>query len=180
MPVTPTAFASPIDSFINDGRQSDTARMIQRGVGRLLVAHDFSVLYELPLASGRRADVIGLNGGGEIWIVEIKSSVEDFRADHKWPDYRQHCDRLFFATHKDVPLDIFPEDCGLILSDGYGAHMLREAPEHKLSAPTRKAVTFAFARVAAGRLLLVEFAADTRGDGPDMSAIVSGKRDAPA
>lgn len=152
MPVTPTAFASPIDSFINDGRQSDTARMIQRGVGRLLVAHDFSVLYELPLASGRRADVIGLNGGGEVWIVEIKSSVEDFRADHKWPDYRQHCDRLFFATHADVPAELFPEDAGLIVADGYGGAMLRAAPLHRLAGATRKALTLRFATLAARRI----------------------------
>ena len=63
---------------------------------------------ELPLATGRRADVVGLGPGGEMWIVEIKSSVEDFRADHKWPDYRLSCDRLFFASHAGVPLDISP------------------------------------------------------------------------
>ena len=78
-------------------------------------------LPELPLASGRRADLITLTEKGEIWIIEIKTSIEDFRVDRKWPDYRLHCDRLFFATHKDVPLDIFPEECGLFLSDGYGA-----------------------------------------------------------
>ena len=62
---------------------------------------------ELPLASGRRADLVALGGDGEIWIVEIKSSVADFRADRKW-GYRLHCDRLFFATTLDVPCEIFP------------------------------------------------------------------------
>ena len=81
-----------------------------------------------------------------------------FRVDRKWPDYRLHCDRLFFATHKDVPLDIFPEECGLFLSDGYGAHMIREAPEHRLAPATRKAVTLNFSRVAAQRLLMAEWA----------------------
>ena len=142
-----------------DGRQSEAARLVQRGVGRLLVGLGFSIVYELPLASGRRADVAALSAAGDLWIVEIKSSVEDFRADHKWTDYRLHCDRLFFATHKDVPLDIFPEDCGLILSDGYGAHMLREAPEHKLPPATRKAVTLDFSRSAAQRLMMAEWAA---------------------
>lgn len=166
---------------IVDLRQSPTALRVQRGVMRLLRAtYDFCCFAEVPLANGRRADVLGVGPKGEIWIVEIKTSIEDFKVDRKWPDYRRHSDRLFFATHKGVPLDIFPQDCGLILSDGYGAHIIREAPEHKLPPPTRKSVTFAFARVAAGRLLLAEFAADTRGDGPDMSAIVSGKRDAPA
>ena len=44
-----------------------------------------------------RADVIALCGAGKLTIVEIKSSVADFRADRKWPDYRDFCDRFFFA-----------------------------------------------------------------------------------
>jgi hypothetical protein len=152
MPLTANAFASPIDAFLADGRQSDTARTIQRGVGRMMTGFDFALLYELPLASGRRADVIGLNGAGEVWIVEIKSSVEDFRADHKWPDYRLHCDRLFFATHAGVPAAIFPEDAGLIVADGYGGAVLREAPVHRLPPATRKALTLRFAQVAARRI----------------------------
>ncbi|WP_255720124.1 MmcB family DNA repair protein [Oryzibacter oryziterrae] len=152
MPTPPVAFASPIDSFLNDGRQSENARMIQRGVGRMLVGFGMTPLYELPLASGRRADVIGLGTGGDVWIVEIKSSLEDFRADRKWPDYRQHCDRLYFATHPGVALDIFPEDAGLIVADGYGAAVLREAPDHRLAPATRKAITLRFAQSAARRL----------------------------
>ena len=135
-----------------DGRQSDSAMLVRRGVQRLLDKMLHASLPELPLASGRRADLISLSVKGEIWIIEIKSSIADFRADQKWPEYRAHCDRLFFATHKDVPLDIFPEDCGLFLSDGYGAHLLREAPEHRLHASTRKGMLIAFARAAALRL----------------------------
>ena len=107
---------------------------------------------ELSLLSGRRADLVALGGDGEIWIVEIKSSVADFRADQKWTDYRLHCDRLFFATAAHVPLDIFPPDAGLILADGYGAELVRDAPEHRLHASTRKSVMLAFARAAAVRL----------------------------
>ena len=81
-----------------DGRQSATALAVARGTTRLLHALGFSVVSELPLPSGRRADLAALDGAGEIWIVEIKSSVADFRADQKWTDYRLHCDRLFFAT----------------------------------------------------------------------------------
>jgi hypothetical protein len=118
----------------------------------LLVTLGLSCVAELPLMSGRRADLVALGGDGEIWIVEIKSSIEDFRSDQKWADYRMHCDRLFFATAEHVPLDIFPTDAGLILADGYGAELVREAPEHRLHAATRKSVTLAFARAAAGRL----------------------------
>ena len=85
-------------------RQSPTALLIQRGVGRLLRAEGFAVVPELTLASGRRPDMTALGAAGEIWIVEIKSSVEDFKLDRKWPDYRRFCDRLFFATHAGVSL----------------------------------------------------------------------------
>lgn len=145
-------------SGINDGRQSDLALMVRKGVQILLDNMGHSLLAELPLASGRRADLISLSPKGEIWIVEIKSSIEDFRVDNKWPEYRQHCDRLFFASHADVPAEIFPEDCGYFLSDGYGAHMLREAPEHRLGPAPRKTLMLSFARVAARRLMKAEWA----------------------
>jgi hypothetical protein len=135
-----------------DGRQSETALAVARGASRLLLSLGFSCVSELALASGRRADLVGLDAGGEIWIVEIKSSVADFRADQKWQDYRLHCDRLFFATCMEVPHEIFPPDTGLIVADAFGAQMMCEAPEHRLPAATRKAMMLAFARAAALRL----------------------------
>jgi hypothetical protein len=135
-----------------DGRQSERALFVARGVGRYLRARGFAVVSELPLATGRRADIVGLGPGGDIWIVEIKSSVEDFRVDQKWPDYRLSCDRLYFATHAEVPADIFPEDAGLILADRFGAELLRDAPEHRLAGATRKAMLVRFAQAAALRL----------------------------
>ncbi|MFL9827138.1 MmcB family DNA repair protein [Rhodoplanes sp. SY1] len=135
-----------------DGRQSATALAVARGTQRLLRSMGFACVCELPLASGRRADLVALGGEGTVWIVEIKSSIEDLRADHKWPDYRLHCDRLFFATAPHVPATIFPEDAGLIVADGFAAELLRDAPEHRLHATTRKHMTLAFARAAALRL----------------------------
>ncbi|SOE17025.1 hypothetical protein SAMN05877838_1912 [Hoeflea halophila] len=147
------------DNPLVDGRQSDRAMMVRRGVQRLLADLRLSMMPELALASGRRADLVALGPSGEIWIVEIKSSIEDYRTDRKWPDYRQHCDRLFFATHSGVPADIFPQDCGLIVADEWSGHLFREAPEHRLAAATRKAMMLRFARAAADRLLLAELAA---------------------
>ena len=156
--------AKPIEAPV-DGRQSETALAIARGTTRFLLSHGFSCVAELPLASGRRADLVGLDASGEIWIVEIKSSVADFRADQKWQDYRLHCDRLFFATTMDVPCEIFPPDTGLIVADAFGAHLVCEAPEHRLAAPTRKAMMLAFARAAALRLQAL---ADPNGPYGDM------------
>ena len=71
-----------------DRRQSETALAVARGTARLLRSLGFSCIGELALPSGRRADLVALNERGEIWIIEIKSSVEDLRADHKWEEYR--------------------------------------------------------------------------------------------
>lgn len=158
------------DNPLIDGRQSARAMMVRKGVQILLHDLRHAALPELVLASGRRADLVTVSEKGEIWIIEIKTSIEDFRVDRKWPQYRSFCDRLFFATHKDVPLEIFPDDCGLILSDGYGGHLLRDAPEHRLPPATRKSVTLNFARAAAERLMLAEWAtgsAAISGDEPE-------------
>jgi hypothetical protein len=123
-----------------DGRQSQTALAIARGTARFLHALGYCVVSELPLPSGRHADLVALGGDGEILIVEIKSSVADFRADQKWTDYRLHCDRLFFATIVDVPCKIFPADAGPIVADAFGASIVCEAPEHRLVPARRKTV----------------------------------------
>ena len=132
--------------------------LVRRGVQRLLTEMGMHVLPELCLATGRRADLVALTRQGDIWIIEIKSSIEDFRVDRKWPEYRLHSDRFFFATHPGVPTEIFPEECGFILSDGYGAEIMREAPEHRLTAATRKALMLRLARAGAARLLAAEIA----------------------
>ena len=161
MNVPPDASASvaanfpPADSPLVDGRQSETALAIARGTARYLRALGYCVVSELPLPSGRRADLVALGGDGEIIIVEIKSSVADFRADQKWMDYRRHCDRLFFATHAGVPCDIFPAEAGLIVADAFGASIVSEAPEQRIAAATRRSVTLRFAHAAALRLQAV-------------------------
>ena len=135
-----------------DRRQSPTALHIQRGVRRLFAELGCVSLPEFSLANGRRADVIALCPAGRLTIVEIKSSLADFRADRKWPDYRDFCDRFFFAIPETLPEDMIPEECGLIVADAYGAAILRTPPEHPLSGARRKAVTLRFAHGAASLL----------------------------
>lgn len=135
-----------------DGRQSETALFIARGVRRHLRSRGFATVTEMSLRSGRRADIVALGGEGSLHIVEIKSSVADFRADTKWRDYRLHCDRLYFAVTPAMPLEILPEDAGLFVADAYGAAIVRDAPEHRLAPATRRMVTLRFAQLAAHRL----------------------------
>jgi hypothetical protein len=135
-----------------DLRQSPTALAVARGTQRLLTTFGMTCVSELPLPSGRRADLVALSDNGAIWIVEIKSSIADFRADQKWQDYRAHCDRLFFATTVEVPCEIFPPDTGLIVADAFGGQVVCDAPEHRLHAATRKTMLVMFARAASRRL----------------------------
>ena len=127
------------------------AAEIARGVLRLMHQRGLAGLTELTLANGRRADVAALGSAGEIEIVEIKSSVADYRSDFKWQEYRPFCDRFYFAVAAEFPSELIPTDCGLIIADGFGGAVVREPGTDKLSAARRKAVTLRFARLAAQR-----------------------------
>lgn len=138
---------------IIDGRQSETALRVQRGTMRLMRERfDFCCYAEVSLASGRRADVLGVGPKGEIWIIEIKSSLQDYQVDKKWPEYHEFCDRFFFAKPPELDGDIFPEDQGLIVADGHGAEIIRNTDEDKLSAARRKAMMLRIARMGADRI----------------------------
>ncbi|MEZ5828780.1 MAG: MmcB family DNA repair protein [Hyphomicrobiales bacterium] len=135
-----------------DGRQSEAAAALQRGVCRAFRALGHSVLTELPLANGRRADVVALSPSGDVLIVEIKSCLVDYRTDGKWHEYLEYCDRLYFAVDAEFPCEVIPDEAGLILADRYGAELVREPAEERLPAARRKAMMLTFARAAALRL----------------------------
>ena len=65
----------------------DITIAVCRGACRLMRQAGYSVLLEMPLPDGRRADIFAVGRGGELIIVETKSSIEDWRVDQKWPDY---------------------------------------------------------------------------------------------
>ncbi len=132
----------------------DTAALLARGLIRYHGALGLVCLAEFSLRSGRRADLMCLDGQGALTIVEIKSSVEDFRSDQKWPDYLDFCDRFFFAVPEDFPQALIPADQGLLVADAYGATVIREAETRKLNAARRRALILRFAQLAARRLTL--------------------------
>jgi hypothetical protein len=144
--VTIAAMDAPILS------RPDVTLLLARGVTRLLLDHGLTPVLEVPLANGRRADVMALGPKGEIWIIETKSCLADYAVDQKWPDYIEYCDRFFFAVTEDFPHELIPENVGLIVADGFGGAILRDSPERPLAGARRKAVTLLFARLAALRL----------------------------
>lgn len=131
---------------------SPRAVEISRGVLRLLNNYGYAGVTEMTLANGRRADIAAIGPAGDVTIIEIKSSIADFKSDQKWPEYRPFCDRFYFAVGHDFPQDLIPEDTGLIIADGFGGAIIREPEAEKLAAARRKAVTLRFARLAATRL----------------------------
>ena len=129
---------------------------VTRGAARLLTALGYAPLAEVTLPNGRRADLMALGPKGEIFIVEVKSCLEDFRTDQKWGEYQPYCDAFAFAVAPEFPREILPEEPGLIVADGFGGAILREAPVVALAGARRKALTLAFARLAAMRAAGVE------------------------
>jgi len=125
---------------------------ITRGVCRMLRAMGYEVVCEFKLTSRRRADVAGLDKQGRFVIVEVKSSLADFRADGKWPEYIPHCDAFYFAVDGSFPLHALPEDEGLIIADAYDGAVRRPALERPMNGNRRRAQLQHFARQAARRL----------------------------
>lgn len=127
--------------------------MVQRGIMRFLRAqHDICCFAEVSLANSRRADIVGIGPKSEIWIIEIKSSLEDFRVDNKWPEYKDFCDRFYFAKPPELDADIFPQPEGLMVADGHGADILRHAIDDPLPAARRKAMILRLSRLGADRI----------------------------
>lgn len=130
--------------------------LITRGVRRWLASLGMASVTEFTLKTGRRADVMAVDPAGEMTIVEVKSSIADFRADRKWHEYAPFCDRFYFAVGETFPVDILPDHSGILVADAYGAVVLRDAPAMKMAGARRKALTLRLAMIAGARLHLAE------------------------
>jgi len=136
----------------DDRPLSPTAQFIARGLCRHLGQAGFSTLTELILPTGRRVDVIGIDRAGTIVVAEVKSSIADFRADHKWQDYLDYCDRFYFVVAEGFPTALIPERCGLYVADAYGAALIRDTDGAPVAGARRRAMLLRFAMAAADRL----------------------------
>ena len=128
---------------------------MQRGVCRSLRALGHSVVTELSLANGRRADVVALvSGRATSPSSRSNPACSTIRATANGTSICRICDRLYFAVSPDFPCEVIPDEAGLMLADRYGAELVREPVEERLSAARRKAMMLCFARAAALRLQL--------------------------
>ncbi len=139
-------------------QRPDITRAVTRGAARWLRRAGFVAVEEMVLASGRRADLVALAPDDAIWIIEVKSSPEDYRSDRKWTGYAAYCDAFAFAVSPAFPLDLLDaEPCasgaGLIVADAHGGELIRQPRRLPLSPARRRSLTLAFARLASGRLM---------------------------
>lgn len=136
------------------------ARAVARGICRFFARNDIWCLAEMPLRSGRRADLMGVDPKGRIVIVEIKVSRADLLGDAKWPDYLDHCDRFYWGLAPELDRAcleseaFMPQACGVIVADGYGAEIVRPAPQLPLAAARRKVEIERLARASLRRHLV--------------------------
>ncbi len=135
------------------GLPTEPAQALARGVARLFANLGHTALFEFSLRNRRRADVAALAADGLFTIAEIKTSVADFRADQKWPEYLPFCDFFYFAVPTDFPAPLIPDECGLIVADAYGGAIIREAPEIRMNAARWRSLALRYARTAARRLM---------------------------
>ena len=129
-----------------------SAQGLARGVARLFDSLGFRPLIEMRLASGRRVDIIGVDGRTRFAIAEVKTSREDLRADHKWQDYLAYCDDFYFAVPTGFPITLLPEDAGIVVADRYGGVVLRPGRRRSMAESTRRKQLLLFAQSASQRL----------------------------
>jgi hypothetical protein len=139
--------------LLDSTRRPDVTLSVTRGASRLLLSLGLVPILEVPLANGRRADIVGIGPKGDLTIVEVKSCAQDYLSDQKWLDYLPYCDRYYFAVAQSFPLDLIPPEPGLIVADGFGGAVLREAVSSPLAGARRKALTLQLARLCAQRSL---------------------------
>lgn len=131
----------------------ETTLSVTRGAARLMLDMGYAPLLEVCLPNGRRADVMAIGPKGDIVICEVKSGVDDYRVDRKWHEYAPFCDAFYFAVAPEFPLEVLPDEPGLIVADGFGGAVVRDGPVAPLAPARRKALTLAFARLGAMRTM---------------------------
>ena len=141
-----------MDTFDYTLDTPETTLLLTRGVCRLFQGLGFGTLTEFKLTNGRRVDVMAIDRNGEFVIVEVKSSVADFRGDRKWHEYLAFCDRFYFAIPAGFPVDLMPDECGLIVADPYDAAVRRESLTRKLNTSRKRRQLIRFALAASDRL----------------------------
>jgi hypothetical protein len=136
-----------IEKFINTKRITDA-------IARSYYEQVNGVLREFKLKIKRRVDLVTINDKGWITIIEIKSSVADFRNDKKWNEYIEWADQFYFGVAHNFPIEILPKEHGIITTDGFDMHEAQPSPVQKLNGSRRKTL---FRKLAKASMRRIEY-----------------------
>lgn len=121
-------------------RDTSISDRIKSQVGKYLKQKRRATYFELGLCKhGRlRADVFSISMSGHVVIVEVKSSVQDFKSDKKFHLYVEYANKLYFAmpnTVYDKVKDQIPKNIGVFImtSDGEHIQQVKGAKEKEIS-----------------------------------------------
>jgi hypothetical protein len=134
-----------IEEFLNTQRITDA-------IARSYYEQGDGVLREFKLRVKRRLDLITLNDQGWITIIEIKSSVADFRSDKKWNEYIKWADQFYFGVAQNFPIEVLPKEHGIIITDGFDTYEARPSPVQKLNSSRRNTLVRRLARASMRRV----------------------------
>ena len=101
-------FCSPPDM----SNRRRTTLELTRGVCRLFETLGFATLREFKLPNKRRVDVIAMDSKGNFSIIEVKSTVGDYKTDNKWLDYLPYCQQFYFAVPYNFPTEVLVRRLG--------------------------------------------------------------------
>lgn len=84
----------------------EKAKTIRKEVTKFLTRKGLSCHYEVGLNKwGKlRADILSFNYKDKMIVVEVKSSLADYKTDKKWQDYLKFSTQFYFAFDSDFPL----------------------------------------------------------------------------
>lgn len=90
----------------------ERTKLLKRAALSYFLKKGYSCHFELGcMPWGRRiCDMVGLNLKGDVVIVEVKQSIQDFKTDTKWESYLDHCNKFYFL----LPYDIYEKYKDLI------------------------------------------------------------------
>lgn len=131
------------DEFLNDIKPLKLdANHIRQVVAARYTGKLWAVHFEVGLVKGGkyRADVVALHMGGGLDVVEVKSSVADFRSDKKMGEYAKYCDKLYLACTSEVYAKIKDKvlpGIGVIIVGSNYCYVKKKARTNKLDDKTR-------------------------------------------
>lgn len=133
------------------------ADRLKDAVGQYYTSKRHAVHLEVGLCKrGRlRADVLTVTMGSQITLLEVKSSVADFKSDKKYTKYLQFCDKMYFVVSTEVYekiKDLIPSSIGVIAVYPSGLpRVKRRAVTQELTVEQRLAIITRLAYKSADR-----------------------------